>query len=116
MCSSDLYPFIPAALIAGDRFSVLYTTDDQNYVTAGSWDAANFTPVTTFTHVNLTIPSCDSARFLLRVTRTNNPDDYFVDIDNLLIGNFSAGISTLPLSDVFVAGPNPFKDVLVGYE
>ncbi|MFM2135150.1 MAG: hypothetical protein RL021_550 [Bacteroidota bacterium] len=113
MEASALYPFIPATLTAGDRFSVLYTTDNQNYVTAGHWNAANFTPVTNFTHANLTIPSCDSARFMLLVTRTNNPNDYFVDIDNLLIGNFSAGISPLPPPDVIAASPNPFKDVLV---
>lgn len=113
MEASALYPFIPATLNAGDRFSVLYTTDNQNYVTAGTWSATNFTPVAIFTHANLIIPSCDSARFMFLVTRTNNPVDYFVDIDNLLIGNFSAGISPYPLSDFFAAVPNPFTDVLM---
>lgn len=113
MEASALYPFIPATLNAGDQFSVSYTTDGQNYLIAGSWNASNFTPVTAFTHANLTIPSCDSARFLFRISRVNNPVDYFVDIDNLLIGNFSAGISPYPLSDLFWAGPNPFNNVLM---
>ena len=109
MEASALYPFIPATLQPGDQFSISYSTDGQVYTDLAAWNNANFTTVTTFTRVSLSVPSCDSARFKFRVTKVNNPTDYFVDIDNLLIFYGTSGVSENNPKPTFAALPNPFQ-------
>jgi hypothetical protein len=113
MEASALYPFIPATLNAGDQFSLSYSTDGQQYNNLATWDASNFTTVTTFTQVSLPVPLCDSARFKFLVKRINNPTDYFVDIDNLLIYSGTNSISENDESNLLSAGPNPFNNELL---
>lgn len=112
MEASALYPFIPATLQPGDQFSISYSTDGQVYTDLSSWNNNNFTTVTAFTRVSISVPSCDSARFKFRVTKVNNPTDFFVDIDNLLLFYGTSGIGENNSRLNFTAAPNPFRDQL----
>ena len=112
MEASALYPNIAATLDAGDQFSLRYTPNNQGWIVLQNWKASNFTPTTSFTHVHLPITACDSAKFKFVITRTSNPTDYFVDIDNLDISNYQVGVaSTIENTDLKIS-PSPFSDML----
>jgi hypothetical protein len=110
MEASALYPFIPATLNAGDLFSLSFTTDGQQWTILRTWSAANFTPITAFTRETVQLPACDSARIKFTVSRTNNPVDYFVDIDNLDVSNNPTGIEESPKNELARVYPSTFTD------
>ncbi|MFM8431607.1 MAG: T9SS type A sorting domain-containing protein [Bacteroidota bacterium] len=110
MEASALYPFIPATINAGDHFTILFTTDGQQWITLEDINSTNFTPATAFTHLDIPVPACDSARFKFLVTRTNNPIDYFVDIDNFDLSNYLVGINQPDGLETARAYPTVFDD------
>ncbi len=112
MEASALYPNIAATLDTGDQFSLRYTTDNQSWVVMQNWKVNNFVPTTAFTHVHLPMPPCDSAKFKFVVTRSTNPTDYFVDIDNLDISNSTTALPATPVTSDIRISPSPFNDYL----
>lgn len=112
MEASALYPNIPATLDNGDQFSLRYTSDNQTWITLQNWKANNFTPITAFTHIQLSVPPCDSAKFKFVITRTGNPNDYFVDIDNLDISNNYVGLGAAAPANELSVSPSPFNDFI----
>lgn len=87
-----LYPNQTVNLVTGDSFETYITTDGTNYQLIASVDQTNYTPDTTFMTNSLSLNSYAGQNIRLKfvIRRGNNPDEYWVDIDNIFIFDVTA--------------------------
>lgn len=116
--SSTLYPSTTTSLVAGEEFSVLASANGGNYVSVFTVNSSNYTPTLDFAHVNIPLGSFAGSNITLKFLAKrsgSNPDEYFVDFDNLSVSDTSgtSGISTFNSPKGIELYPNPARDRVV---
>ena len=97
----NLYPNLTVNLVQGDEFEVLGSSDGVNYQSLTLVDVTNFVPDTNFTSASLSLNifAGDIITLKFRVQRGNNPDDYWVDVDNILMFDVTS-VAALTSKDI----------------
>lgn len=85
--SGILYPTQTISLVPGDAFETYISDDGVNYQLIASVDQSNYVPDTTFSTNSAVLNSFAGSNIRLKfvIRRGNNPEDFWVDIDNILI-------------------------------
>lgn len=108
--------FVPANLISGDHFNVSISDDGVNFQDILLIDHLNYVPSTDFVHFNIPMATFAGRDIYVKFTimRQSNPDDYYVDIDNLSASDTTIGTGFISseLSSSFEVYPNPVQSCL----
>ena len=108
--------FVPANLAAGDLFTTSITTDGINYLEILRIDNSNYIPSSDFNHFTFDLAPMATSNINVKFTisRLGNPEDFYVDIDNLSISDTSlnTSIGQSKFSD-FKIYPNPASSRLL---
>lgn len=98
---ASVYPFEPITLVPGDAFETYISRDGVNFDLFAQVDYTNYIPDTVFltNSVILSGYAGENIRLKFVVRRGNNPSDYWVDIDNLLIFDQTA-VASLSTNDL----------------
>ena len=102
LASTTLYPTQSVSMVVGDAFEVYISTDGVNYQMITSVDNTNYFPDVSFQTASLGIGTVFpgqniNLKFVTR--RGANPDEYFVDVDNLFLFDATA-VASLKQNDI----------------
>lgn len=89
---ASVYPAGTINLVNGDVFETYISRDGVNYDLIAQVDNSNYIPDTTFQTNSLLLSNYggDNIRLKFVVKRGNNPNEFWVDIDNILIFDVTA--------------------------
>ncbi len=109
--------FVPANLVAGDHFTASISNDGINFQDILDIDHLTYVASTDFNHYTFDIGAFIGNNIYVKFTikRQNNPDDYYVDIDNLSVSDttLNTGINFRNASKELIVYPNPVRNRLM---
>lgn len=113
LMSTTLYPSTQATLNADDVFTVYVSTDSINYTALQTWNNSNFTPNVNFTLAAIDISAYAGQNIKVKfvVSSPTNPDEFFLDIDNLGAADLVSTGEVLHSSSIRLY-PNPVSSRL----